>query len=192
MKYNHAKQKGEVKSNQLLVPFGGPVCFGTYVVRYLELFRKNVTDYGEDQPLFVRATRQGLGRQPMGENQLGEIGKTIAKELGLQNPQTYTGHAFRRSAATEAANKGATGIIMKRQLGWVSEQTSNKYIHSTKECPRKFAEFVTGVKVAAPVPKSASVEPAPPEQSPIMDEQQGTVLQPVNKVCMCVCMYVGM
>ena len=63
---------------------------------------------------------------------LGSIGKEVAKELGLEHPDTYTGHCFRRSSATEAANKGATSVDLKRHFGWVGEQTAlkvNTFLH---------------------------------------------------------------
>ena len=160
-RYNQGKQKGEEKINQFLVPFGGPLSFGTYLVAYLDLRRSS--DLGEDLPLFVRACKSGLGGQPMGKNHVGYISKSVAKELGLANPHTYTGHAFRRSAATVAANSGATSVMMKGQFGWVQEATALKYIDVTKERPTKMAELLTDSKV----PKSAEPTPILPPQGQV-------------------------
>ena len=70
IKYYQAKQKGEVKENQFLVPFGGAnsTNFGMYLVRYLELRRKFESNLGDIDYLFVRVCKNGLGRQPMGQN----------------------------------------------------------------------------------------------------------------------------
>ena len=151
MSYYQGKQKGEVKKNRFLVPFGEPVCFGTHVRRYLDLLRQSLPDLNEEDPLFLRPTKSGFCTQPMGENQLGNIGKQLAKELGLPNPSTFTGHCFRRSAATAAASNGATSVMMKGQFGWVQEATALKYIDVTNERPIKMAEIMTGAKITPQV-----------------------------------------
>ena len=132
--YLQAKQAGEVKRNMFVVPFldtttapvviaGLPappakdVCFGTYVVRYLELLRHCHPNVQPEKPLFLRALAKGLGDQPMGANMLGNISKEIAQVLNLPRPKSYTGHGFRRSAATEMANRGATSVQMKGHMG---------------------------------------------------------------------------
>ena len=132
--YLQAKQAGEVKRNLFVVPFlksfttpaviaglpGPPadgVCFGTYLVRYLELLRQCHPDAQPEKPLFLRALAKGLGDQPMGANMLGNISKEIAQVLNLPRPKSYTGHGFRRSAATELANRGATSVQMKGHMG---------------------------------------------------------------------------
>ena len=154
VQYMQAKQKGEEKENRFLIPFGKSFCFASHVLRYLEL--RQSSGLPEDYPLFVRACKNGLGQQPMGENKLGEICKTIANELGLPNSHTYTGHCMRRSAGTEAASKGATSVQMKGHFGWQQEATALKYIDVTRERPTKVAELLTGEKVA-PI---AAVEPS--------------------------------
>ena len=130
--YTQSKQKGEVKRNQFVVPFvkispppiaGLPapsedeVCYGSRVVVYLELLRHCHPNISPDKPLFLRARKNGLGLQPMGANMLGNISREIAEELNLPNPETFTGHGFRRSAATEAASRGATSVNMKGHFG---------------------------------------------------------------------------
>ena len=171
MQYQQAKQKGEEKVNQFLVPFGGPISFGKFVVSYLELRRKYEPGLGDDLPLFVRVCKDKLGRQPMGQNHLGHIGKSVAKELGLINPHTYTGHAFRRSAATEVASKGATSVMMKGHFGWVQESTALKYIDVTKERPTKVAELLTGAKMPVE-PPAVVVAPPPPEVADVQPTVQ--------------------
>ena len=141
VEYSQAKQKGEQKTNLFVVPFyssAGPVlpvglpalvlddvCFGSYVVKYLELLRRSQPDIKAESPLFWRARVSGLGKQPMGCNMLGNITKEVAQKLNLPNPERYTGHCLRRSAATEAASRGATSVNMKTHFGWVQVNDSN-------------------------------------------------------------------
>ena len=44
----------------------------------------------------------------------------IATFLGLSEPETYTGHSYRRSGATMMANSGATITDLKRMGDWGS------------------------------------------------------------------------
>ena len=124
-----AKQRGEEKKNNFLVPYDRDlpkICFASQVNRYLNLVRHCQPQLGDvtNGPLFLRARKTGLSRLPMGKDMLASIGKEVATELGLQNASSYTGHCFRRSSATEAANKGATSVDLKRHFGWVGEGTA--------------------------------------------------------------------
>ena len=53
--------------------------------------------------------------QPMGKNMLYCIGKDVAAKLELVNTETYTGHCFRRTSATIAADGGAIPQQLQRQ-----------------------------------------------------------------------------
>ena len=57
----------------------------------------------------IKGTPKSLfANQPMGKNYLSETGKNNAELLNLDNPETYTGHCFCRTAATMAFDVGAT------------------------------------------------------------------------------------
>ncbi len=57
----------------------------------------------------------------------------MAKELGLDNPASFTDHCFRRFSATEAAFKGTTTVDLKRHYGWVQDKTTLKYVDGANE-----------------------------------------------------------
>ena len=76
---------------------------------------------------------------------LGAIGKEVAAELNLPNPKTFTGHCFRHSSATAAANSGATSVDVKTSFGWKNEKTALQYIEGTKDRKRRMSAFLTGV-----------------------------------------------
>ena len=90
---------------------------------YLQL-GKSLPDLDPDAALFRRPTKSGYANSPIGRNMLGRVGVAIAEELGLKNPKKYTGHCFRRTAATVAANHGATSLDLKRHMGWRNEKTA--------------------------------------------------------------------
>lgn len=58
--------------------------------------------------------------QAIGKNTIAAMPKKIAKFLNLERPETYTGHSFRRSSTTMAADAGASLEEMKRFYYWKS------------------------------------------------------------------------
>ena len=141
--YFHAKQKGEEKKNRFLVPFdrNNPhMCFASRVLSY----SNSKPQIQPDEDLFHKSLKEGYGKAVMGVNYLAKTGRMLAAELGLEDPDAYTGHCFRRTAATEAANAGANTLQMKRHFGWKQESTALKYTEETKERARKMARFLTG------------------------------------------------
>ena len=70
--------------------------------------------------------------QPMGRNTIGATAKFIANYLGLADPDSYTGHCFRRSSATALADSGASLTMLKRQYRWKSDTVAHSYIDQSK------------------------------------------------------------
>jgi hypothetical protein len=58
--------------------------------------------------------------------------KAIAKSLGLTNPETYTGHAFRRTCASWHANAGASDQEMRVHFGWKSTSMASRYTSNSE------------------------------------------------------------
>ena len=151
VEFAQGKQRGEAKLNGYMVPFNRDEpskCFATRVVNYLEKVRQSVpaSNLKEEDAFFRRPLKSGYSkREVMGAKYLGKIGKNIASELGLPNPQKYTGHCFRRSAATAAANQGATTVDLKTTFGWTNEKTALKYIEGTKVQKRRMSKLLTGI-----------------------------------------------
>jgi integrase len=93
-----------------------------------------VADVPHDGPLFYTGRKKkpkcvsGFYNSPMGIHTLENCGKDVAAELGLNDPNSYTGHCWRRTAATEAANNGATGIQLKHHFNWTDEKMAMEYI----------------------------------------------------------------
>lgn len=71
--------------------------------------------------------------QPMGRNGVGAIPKYIATFLKLKDPESYTGHCFRRSSATALADTGVSSISLKRQFRWKSDTVAQSYIDQSKK-----------------------------------------------------------
>jgi hypothetical protein len=64
--------------------------------------------------------------------------------LELDNPETYTGHCMRRTAATRLANSGASGQQLRHKLNHRSEKACNEYLHSSKAVQHTNAMMLSG------------------------------------------------
>ena len=93
---------------------------------YLNLFPARRPPPGANQRLFrkINDSKRGVtvpwASQNVGANTMKAYGKNIATAIGLPNPEKYTGHCWRRSAATLAANAGLTLPQVKALTGYTS------------------------------------------------------------------------
>ncbi len=144
--FTHSKQWAEAKENTILVPFNKSdpsICLASKVKVYLDALGPLADD--KTGKLF-KGTMKGkrFVKNPMGHNLLHNIGKDVARILSLDNPDTYTGHCWRRSSATQIAGQGASTLDMKRQFGWKQDTTAMKYIDATNYQCMKMASLSTG------------------------------------------------
>lgn len=66
--------------------------------------------------------------QVVGINNFSRIPVQIAKYLKLPDPESYTGHSFRRSSATLLANSGGDLLQLKKHGGWKSSTVAEGYV----------------------------------------------------------------
>ena len=90
------------------------------VRRYVDL-RKDV----EGDRFFVQLRYGKLTKQPYGQNSISQIPKKIATYLQLSNVNTYTGHCFRRTAATLRANGSGDARNLKKLVAEACVGTSS-------------------------------------------------------------------
>lgn len=101
--------------------------FYNYVARYRALRPKNC-------PLdrfFLNYQNGKCTNQPIGRHKFQKIPKDIAAYLQLPNFETYTGHSFRRTSATIAANTGMDITTLKRHTGHKSTASCEGYIQES-------------------------------------------------------------
>ena len=92
-----------------------------------------------------RKRQNGKGyyvNQPMGKHLLSKFPSNVASFLDLPNPSTYTGHAFRRTAANVMAEGGISSSLMKKHFNWRSENTSQKYLENTDNAKLSFSKMM--------------------------------------------------
>lgn len=81
--------------------------------------------------IWPRVTANGPVAQVRGHNHITLLAKKIASFLGL-DPGPYTGHSFRRTSATSAADGGISLINLKRFGGWKSDGVASSYVDDSK------------------------------------------------------------
>ncbi len=113
-----------------------------------------MADLQKDRPevlesLFYSA-RDKIGssftKTPVGRNTMGAIGREVAEILLKPNPDDFTGHCWRRSAATAAAENGATTMEMRGHFDWSSDQMCKEYVEKSKPMTRNMAKLLQGAK----------------------------------------------
>lgn len=147
VEYVPAKQRQEVRKSRFLVPrnkLQPEQCFARHIENYLNLA---LDCYGTENlhgDLFRTCLKGGgLSTLSMGINFIYKIPRCVAEALQLPNPERFTGHAFRRSAATNAADSGANSVELRRHFGWKDDQTANKYLQESKPQLAKMAKLIT-------------------------------------------------
>ncbi|KAF2895724.1 hypothetical protein ILUMI_10448, partial [Ignelater luminosus] len=96
----------------------------------------------EHQRFFLCYKQGQCGIRPVGIHTFGKIPSDIAKYLGLNNPNSYTGHSFRRSSAMLLANAGANILSLKRHGSWESNILVERFIKESLENNRKIANHL--------------------------------------------------
>ena len=137
------------------------VCWATIVEEYLASAKKDRAHLKEKEPeaLFYSARDHATAKflkDPIGKNKLAVIGKEVAKILLKPNPDEFTGHCWRRSSATAAAESGATTMELRTHYDWAQDSMCKEYVDKSSKMTRKMASMLQPGFVADPVPESSS------------------------------------
>lgn len=92
--------------------------------------------------LFLQWRKGKCVNQVMGKHSIAKIPKEVATFLKLPEPQTYTGHSYRRSGATMAADAGFSITELKRLGGWKSDKVCEGYIQESLGYKRKMSKKI--------------------------------------------------
>lgn len=101
------------------------VCYLKIIKKYINVRSKISNDVPR---FFLRYQAGKCYNQPVGKNTFCAVPSKIAKFLNLANPETYTGHSFRRTSATLLANTGVDVLQLKRHGGWKSSTVAESYV----------------------------------------------------------------
>ena len=85
----------------------------------------------------MKASKQKIGR-----NMIGDYGKQIAGFLGLEEPNRFTSHCWRRSGASSLAEHGANEQELQSAGNWASGKVAMSYISGSLTYKRKLANML--------------------------------------------------
>ncbi|XP_037033165.1 uncharacterized protein LOC119083979 [Bradysia coprophila] len=110
--------------------------FAKIIRQYLDMRPASVTT----DRLFLQWRKGKCIAQVMGKNSIAKIPKDVARFLKLPEPNSYTGHSYRRTTTTVAANAGFTVTELKRFIGWKSDRVCEGYIKDSVGYQRKLSK----------------------------------------------------
>ena len=141
--HSRAKQRSDARETKFLVPrsHSGPNYAGI-LEEYLSAVR-NVIGKVTGRMWFCGRNDIFI-QSPMGKNYLSNVPHEMAMRLSLENPANYTFHSYRRSAATMAANEGASGLQMQQNFGWKNIHMAQEYISTSKVAIKDVASKLAG------------------------------------------------
>ncbi|CAG9759373.1 unnamed protein product [Ceutorhynchus assimilis] len=115
----------------------------------VELYRKYACLRPKNVPhdyVFISYRKGKCTMQRVGIHSFGKMPSIVATFLNLPNPNEYTGHCFRRSAATLVADAGVDFTALKRLGGWRSSTVAEGYIEESIEKKKKVCKLLMGEK----------------------------------------------
>jgi integrase len=110
---------------------------GKFLRKYLKL---RPADCPSNLLLAVRGGK--VVRQCIGIHSIAAIPSKVAEYLKLPEPEKYTGHAWRRTAATVAVDAGCDFLNLKKIGGWNFDSVAQGYIDTSVSGAKKRANFI--------------------------------------------------
>ncbi|KAJ8685475.1 hypothetical protein QAD02_021268 [Eretmocerus hayati] len=104
---------------------------GGEYVKWIDKYVKARKDGTPDDRFFVRYERGECVRQVVGKNWIRGVPQKIASYLLLPKPESFTGHCYRRTAATCLANTGANLAMLQELGGWKSAAVAQGYVQDS-------------------------------------------------------------
>ena len=99
---------------------------------------------------FFKGTHGKLGKRfvnsNVGKNTLAQVGIEIASELCLRDPETFTGHCWRRSAGTNASNSGVNVTTLMSMMGWSCPKTAIQYVKRSRITSLQMSMYLANVQ----------------------------------------------
>lgn len=163
--YHVSKQRGEQITNKFNVPIA--------YCKHLELYDHKLHDSNASGGRFMktyRSTKEGKSyytNQPMGIHTIRKFTLKMAEFLKLPNPQLYTGHAIRRTAANVMAEGGASTSVMKKHFNWKSDNTALKYLENTTNGKLGVSRIMQPSTSASSGKSNSTLQPSEFTQKPI-------------------------
>ena len=163
--FQQLNKQGQVYIGEVLRGKGrGPQKLSKFVIdshldileEYLNRFSQNCRIQCKGRLIRKLTSKVQESVQVMGKHTIGEFPRKMAEFLKLPNANDFTGHAFRRSAATILANQGAGLVLIKQAGGWRSDSVAQRYIAESDVPKKEIANLISNAMVTS----SSSSTPA--------------------------------
>lgn len=153
--YTAAKQRGKKKRKPatFLIPKGNMT---QIVNKYLQSVPQGCDFLWHAVQYTASKTTSGFKASRVGINTLRNITVKVATILGLNNPLEYTGHAMRRSSATQMANSGASLADLMQFFNWTSTTVAQEYLERSKRMLSKLASTLAPEKAEQEKPPTTN------------------------------------
>jgi integrase len=166
VKFTRSKQRSRLEESEVLIPRRQPYWIqcsvdsvrrpidydpASVIDAYLEAVMQDLKCTAEDlKGPFFKGSHGKNGRcftrTNIGKNTLAQVGIEAAKELGLRNPATFTGHCWRRSAGTNASDAGANVTSLMAMMGWSCPKTAMQYVKRSRITSLQMSLHLTNVQ----------------------------------------------
>jgi integrase len=120
----------------------------------------------ENSRLFLQVRNGKMTGQPHGKTWFSNLAKEAAVSLGLSDPESYTGHTYRRSAATAAAERGISQQRLQEAGRWSHEKTARSYVETSSRGKEATSNLLQDVP-SQDVSSSSNVPPAMDPTNPL-------------------------
>jgi len=126
--HKRCKQRSDDLSTKFVVPEEGG-----YAAR-LGIYIKKLNDELQkfQGRVWYTCTPKAVRKQCMGGHTVENVPHQVAKYMNFPDPEIYTFHSFRRTAATNAADAGSTTEQLVDFFGWKNGSMCQEYISSSK------------------------------------------------------------
>lgn len=136
--------------------------------KLLNWFRKYVSLRKPEIPhkrFIVKYKKGTCTVQCIGINTFGKMPSEIPSYLKLPNPELYTGHSSRSSAATMLADSGEGITNIKRLGGWKSSSVAEGYVESSPSFQKSLSNKILNFSDAVAGPStSQQLSPVKPSK----------------------------
>ena len=135
-----------------------PAIYTHLITRYIKELKPQVPNQKKNLRFLKNWNVRGKTRiQNAGRNFVDRVAKDAAEYLGY-DPSTYSGHSWRRSAATNLADAGVTLTNLKRHGQWKSDTVCEGYMANSKPLRDERETLLLPKAHQAPTEKSKEVK----------------------------------
>lgn len=163
-----ASSKTNPSADNMYIPFmDGNINLKVIVCSYishLTAYLNSQTDVKHADCFWRTIRNEKFINSPIGINALGKMPSRIASLLKLPNPSSYTGHSFRRTAASCMAAKGSSEEEIMSVGRWQSGQVAHHYVEMSGNARWKAVQGMISGRTTPVIPMKG------PQQTPGVNE----------------------